>query len=311
MKNLHKALLVLVAAAALSAPAAAGITAGVDQTFGSSNYRGTKVNASLDVTDSLYLAPSFATYRTDQSSGSLYDFGLRVGYDMGPLSLGVSGSVLPKADGYKRNSFGADATFSLSPGGTKHGHRMAGPASEGGETFGYGLAGIDIGAAANHITHSDDYQAAGTSGDALRQQGAARAHPFTIGETDLTAFVGVKFLITEFSASAMKSVYDRNLDNNMVRESPFMPLGEFGGIEPGFPDSNYSLKAKWKTLPMVRPYVSFTHTNFKLGTAPSNALEVGGTVGLDMLSVKGAYGHYSQTGFTQRNYFTLAAGLNF
>jgi hypothetical protein len=311
MKNITKLFAVLAACAALAAPAAAAVSVGADQTFGTLNYRGTKANASIDLTDSLYVTPTFATYRTDLSSGSLYQGGLRIGYEAGPLSFGVSGAFVPKNDGYKQNSFGADLTFSLSPGHSKHGHRMAGPASQSNETFGYGLAGIDIGGQVNHITHSDDYFANGASGDALRQQGAARKNRFTIGETDFSAFAGAKFLITEVSGSVSKSVYDKNLDNNLVRESPFMALGEYSAIESGFPDSNYNVKVKWKTLPFVTPYVSFTHTNFKLGSAPSNATEAGVNVGLDMLNVKGAYGHYSQNRFTSRDYFTLGASLNF
>ena len=311
MKTIKLLFTVVVACAATAASAAAGVTVGADQTFGTSNYRGTKANVSLDLTDALYIAPTFSTYRTDQSSGSYYQGGLRVGYEVEPFSFGLQGAFVPKANGYKQNSFGADVTLSLAPGGTKHGHRMAGPASQSNETFGYGLAGVDVGASVNRITHSDDFAAAGTSGDPIRQQGKPRATRFTVGETDLTAFAGAKFLITEVSASVSKSVYDKTLDNNQVRESPFLALGEFAAVEAGFPDSNYNLKIKWKTLPFVRPYVSYTHTNFKLGSAPSNATEIGGTVGLDMLNVKGAYGRYSQNGFAARNYFTLGVSLNF
>lgn len=311
MKKTTIALVVLAACAALASQASAAVSVGADQTFGTLNYRGTKANASIDVTDSLYLTPSFATYRTDESSGSFYQGGLRIGYEEGPLSLGVSGAFVPKADGYSQNSVGADLTFSLSPGHTKHGHRMAGPASQSNETFGYGLAGVDIGGSVNHITHKDDFAALGPSGEALREQGAAFAKPFTVGETDLTAFAGAKFLFTEISASVSKSVYDKTLEGNGLRESPFMVMGEYSAIESGYPDSNYNVKVKWKTLPLITPYVSFTHTNFKLGALPSNATEAGVSVGLDMLNVKGAYGHYGQTGFDSRNYFTLAASLNF
>jgi hypothetical protein len=312
MKNITmRTLAVLAACAALAAPAAA-VSVGADQTFGTLNYRGTKANASIDVTDSLYLSPTFSTYRTDVSSGSLYQPGLRIGYEDGPLSLGVTGAFVPKADGYSQNSVGADITFSLSPGHTKHGHRMAGPASSDNGTFGYGLAGIDIGGSINHITHKDDYEAVGTSGEALRQQGVPfPTKAFVVGETDLSAFAGVKFLITEISGSVSKSVYDKTLDNNNLRESPFMVMGEYSAIESGYPDSNYNAKVKWKTFPFVTPYVSFTHTNFKLGSAPSNATEAGISVGLDMLNVKGAYGHYGQNGFQSRDYFTLGASLNF
>jgi hypothetical protein len=303
--------LILAACAALAAPASAAVSVGAGQTFGTQNYRGTMANASIDLTDSIYVTPTFAAYRTDQSSGTLYQGGLRVGYEMGPFSFGVAGAFVPKNDGYKQNSVGADLTFSLSPGHTKHGRRMAGPASQSNETYGYGLAGIDIGGVVNHITHSDDFFAGGTAGDALRRQGAPRPNRFVVGETDLTAFAGAKFLITEISGSVSKSVYDRSLDNNLTRESPFLAMGEYGAIESGFPDSDYNVKLKWTMLPVVKPYVSFTHTNFKLGSAPSNATEIGGNVGLDMLNVKCAYGHYSQNGFQSRDYFTLGASLNF
>lgn len=311
MKNITKVVVVLAVCASFAGPASSAVSVGADQTFGTLNYRGTKANASIDLTDSIYVTPTFSTYRTDQSSGSLYQPGLRVGYEEGPLSFGVSGAFVPKADGYSQNSVGADLTFSLSPGHTRHGHRMAGPDSQGNGTFGYGLAGVDIGGSVNHITHKDDYAAQGTSGQALREQGAAFAAPFVVGETDLSAFAGAKFLFTEISGSVSKSVYDKSLDNRELRESPFMVMGEYSAIESGYPDSDYNVKMKWKTLPLVTPYVSFTHTNFKLGSAPSNATELGLSVGLDMLNVKGAYGHYSQNGFVSRDYFTLGASLNF
>jgi hypothetical protein len=316
MKTISRSFALFAALAALAAPSFAAVSVGADQTFGTLNYRGTKANASIDVTDSLYITPTFSTYRNDVSSGSFYQPGLRIGYEEGPLSAGVSGAFVPKNDGYKQNSVGADVTFSLSPGHTKHGHRMAGPDSQSNETYGYGLAGIDLGGSVNHITHSDDYFAAGTSGNPLRQQALApnnglRPNRFVVGETDLTAYAGAKFLITEISGSVSKTVYDRSLDNNLLRESPYMVMGEYSAIESGYPDSNYNVKVKWVMLPFIKPYASFTHTNFKLGSAPSNATELGINVGLDMLNVKGAYGHYSQNGFQSRDYFTLGASLNF
>lgn len=305
-----KTLVVLAAGALLAAPAAAGITGSVGQSFGTNNYRGTKAVASVDVGSSLYVSPSLSTYRTDSSSGSYYDVGLRVGYDVGPLSLGVQGSFVPKHDGYKQNSFGADATFSLAPGGTKHGRRMAGPDAGGNQTFGYGLAGVDVGVSANRTTHSDDYFASGPSGDALRAAGLARSKTFTLGQTDLAAFAGVKFLIAELSAQVTKTVYDKSLDNT-IRESPFLSLAGVNAVEAGFPKLSYNVQAKVSTLPLVHPYASYTHTTFELGAGHSNAAEVGAVVGLNMLSVKASYTHYTQTGYKDNNYASVGAGLNF
>lgn len=296
---------------ATAVAARAGISATADETFGTNNYRGTRANVAVDVSKTLYVQPMFSTYRNDNSSGSFSDIGLRAGFEQGPFSLGVQGSFLPKNDGYRQFAFGADVTFSLSPGGTTHSQRMAGPSSDSNETFGYGLAGIDIGASANHIQHSDDYFASGPSGLGLRSAGAARPAAFTYAQNKFSVFAGAKFLITELSASISKDFYDRTLEGNGLREPAYMEVTNFAALESGAPESDYNLEIKWKTLPFVRPYLSFTHTNFKLGIPSSNATEVGLNVGLDMLSVKAAYGHYAQSGFADRNYATLGASLNF
>jgi hypothetical protein len=306
-----RSLALLVLGAALAAPAAAGVTGSVDQNFGSNNYRGTRADVSLDLGSHLYVEPSVSTYRDDFSSGSYYDAGLRVGYDYGPLSLGLVGGVVPKHQGYSQGSFGADATFSLSPGGTSHGRRMAGPASQGNQTFGYGLAGVDLGVSAVRVMHSDDFFAAGTSGDGLREPGALRTKAYKLNETDLSAFAGAKFLLVELSAQVSKSVYDKKLDAVGVREAPFLALTNFGGVEAGYPESSYNLKAKMSMLPLVHPYASYTHTNFELGVPSSNAAEIGGVVGLNMLSVRAYVGRYTQKGYSNRNYAAVGAGLNF
>ncbi|OGS01396.1 MAG: hypothetical protein A2V88_11885 [Elusimicrobia bacterium RBG_16_66_12] len=88
-------------------------------------------------------------------------------------------------------------------------------------------------------------------------------------------------------------------------------MSGFGAVVQGFPDTSMNAKLKWKTLPLVQPYLSFTRTRFKLGAEPSDAYEAGGTVGLQMLSVKAAYQRYTQKGFADQNFFSVGAGLNF
>lgn len=291
--------------------AAAGVSLGVDQTLGSDNYRGTRAKASLDLTDSIYIEPSFSIHRTDSSSGSFKTFALRAGYETGPAALGAEAGFQPKTNGYAKSFVGADLTFSLSPGGTSHGHRLAGRSSEGAETFGSGLAAVDLGVSARHTRHSDDWSAAGTSGSARRRAGALRSSAFSVGQTDLSAFAGAKFLILEASAEAVRSVYDKNLEDNGAREAQALSLGGFGVVVQGFPESSFNAKLKVKTLPMVRPYASYTRTKFKMGGEPSDAVELGGTVGLQMLNVRAAYHRYTQKGFPDQNGFTVGAGLNF
>lgn len=303
-------LAILVLFAAVSA-SAAGVSFGVDQTLGTDNYRGTKAKASLDLSDEIYVAPSFSTYRSDTSSGSFNTFALRGGYETGPFALGAEAGFQPKTNGYKKTFVGADATFSLTPGGSSHGRKMAGPSSEGEQTFGSGLAGVDIGAAVMRTNHSDDLAAStGTVVD-RRRASAARSTVFNVGQTDLSAFAGLRFLVTEISAEITKSVYDKSLDATNIREAQALSLSGFGATVQGFPDTSFNAKLKWKTLPLVKPYLSYTHTKFKLGAQPSDAYEAGGTVGLQMLSVKASYQRYTQKGFADQNFFSVGAGLNF
>ncbi|MDE2491163.1 MAG: hypothetical protein KGM24_09960 [Elusimicrobia bacterium] len=308
--NLQRFLVVAVLGSALAAPAFAGITGSVSPSFGSHNYRGVNADVSLDLGRHLYVEPMLSTYRDDFSSGPYYNAHLRVGYDFGPLSLGVVGGVVPKHQGYSQGSFGADATFSLSPAGTSRSRRMAGPSSQGNQTFGYGLAGVDIGASAVRVMHSDDYYASGT-GDNSVQPGALRAKAYKLNETDLSAFAGAKFLLIELSAQVTKSVYDKKIDVAGVRPAPVLSLTNFGGIESGYPESSYNVKAKISMLPLVHPYASYTHTNFELGVPSSNAAEIGGVVGLNMLSVRASVGRYTQKGYSNRNYVAVGAALNF
>ena len=309
MKKLLSIALVL---AVLAAPAAAGVSFGVDQTLGSSGYRGTRAKATLDLNDEIYVSPSFSTYRSDSSSGSFNTFGLRAGYETGPVAVGVEAGFQPKVNGYQKTYAGGDLTFSLTPGGSKSGRKMAGPSSEGSSTFGAGLAGVDFGGAIMHIRHSDDFAAAGLMGAGRRRAAvAARASRLTIGQTDLSVFAGLRFLITELSAEVTKSVYDKNLDAVSVREAQALALRGFGATTQGFPDTSANVKLKWKSVPLIKPYVSYTRTKFKLGAEPSDAYEAGGTVGLQMLSVKAAYQRYTQKGFADQNYFSVGAGLNF
>jgi len=305
---MSRRLAILAAAAVLAAPAYAGFSAGIDQSVGDHSYQTTHANASLDLGDSWTIAPNYTRYKADYTNGIYNDYGLRVAYESGPLALGVAGSVLPRVDGYQQGTVGGDLTFSLTPGGTTHGHKMAGPDSGSDQTFGAGLAAVDLGVSANEIMHSDQLQ---TVGQDPFGPTTSRAKAFDLGQTDLAAFAGVKFLITELSATVTKSYYDKVLDGQNLRAAPFLNITGISAIEQGFPDLSYTLRLKWKSIPVVQPYIAYTHTTYELSEPNSNAFEAGGTVGLQMLSVKGGYVHYEQTGLPNRDYIVLGASLNF
>jgi len=303
MKPMSRRLFAVAAAVLLTSPAAAGVTAGIGQTTGNNNYEATRLDASLDLGDSMVLSPSYTRYRADYTNGTYQNFALRAGWVQGPASIGVQGSALPRVDGYERTSAGADLTISLQPGGSHHGRRMAGPDSGYSQSSGSGLGAADVGVSATEIIHSDEKD--GT--------GATRSTAFTVGQTDLSAFAGVKFLLTVLSAQLTKSTYTKTLNNQSppVRPAPYLDLVGVGAISVGYPDFSYNLRASFKAAPIVEPYLSYTHTTYELGMNPSNAVEAGVKVGLQMLSLRGAYEHFEETGLPDHNYVTVGAALNF
>lgn len=313
--------MLLAAVAVLCAlPARADVSAGLDQTFGSGGYRGTKIKATVDLGEQFYLSPVFSTYRSNTSSGTYRSIGLRAGYETGPLAVGVEGAVQPKTNGYKREEIGGDVTFSLTPGGSKHGRRMAGPSSGGEETFGAGLAAVDLGAGLRLIRHSDDLQAAARTpgsgsgsghGSDDPRPAVRRTATATFNQTDFSVYGGLRFLVAEASAEITKSRYSRNLDSINARESQFLELTGLDAIAQGFPDTSLNARLSWKSLPLVKPFATYTHTTFKLGSPSSNTYGVGAKAGFKMVTVKGSYERYVQSGFTDQNYFTLGATLNF
>lgn len=287
--------------AAASSPARAAISGGVSETTGNNGYQSIRANGSLDIGDSWTLSPTYTHYQTDFTNGAYNDYGLRLGFEEGPLALGVSGSVLPAVNGYSQGAVGGDLTFTLRPAGSSHGRKMAGPDSENNApTYGAGLTAVDVGVSVNEITHRDD--------DA---PGATRLNPFSLGETDLSAFGGLKFLFTELSAQVTKSAYDRSLEGVDLRPAPYLQLVGVNSIVQGYPDVSWNARLTWKMMPIVRPYIGYTHTTFELGEPNSNAFSVGGVAGFDMLNVTAGYEHYEQNGLQDRNYIMIGAGLNF
>jgi hypothetical protein len=298
-------------AAVLAAPARAAVSASVSEATGNNDYQSVYGKASVDIGDAWTLSPNYTRYRTDFTNGTYNDYGLRIGYESGPLALGVSGALLPVVNGYSQGDVGGDLTFTLRPGGSPHGRKMAGPDSDNNApTYGAGLTAIDLGVSVNEITHRDDLMT--TPGSGPFGPTTARKTPLELGQTDLAAFGGLRFLFTELSAQVTKSEYDhRSLDSLNLRGAPYLSLVGVTGIEQGYPDLSWNARLKWKLMPIVKPYITYTHTTYQLGENSSNAFQVGGTAGFDMLNVSAGYEHFSQVGTPSRDYITLGAGLNF
>jgi hypothetical protein len=81
----------------------------------------------------------------------------------------------------------------------------------------------------------------------------------------------------------------------------------------GFPDTSTNLKLLMSTLPLplIKPFVGYTHTTFYVGEVASSAYSAGVTVEMQMLELSAAYGRYAQAGQPDHNYITLGASLRF
>ncbi len=287
---------VFFAALGLGRPASAGVSAGVDQTFGSAHYRGTKVRASADLSETLYLSPSYSQYRSDYSSGTRRTVGARVGSDGDLWAWGLQGDHQAKVDGYQRSSFGGDLSYLLTPEG---------------ETFGWGLASLELGTALTRTMHSDDFAAAGPRMDGRRPPGPARVETFSVGQTDIGAFGTAKFRHATLAGGLTKSHYDKTLNFGDARVIQALELSGLDGVAQGFPDMSWDAKLTLRTIPFVRPYVSWARTTFRLGDPPSDGFGLGGVAEAGKYSLKASWERYVQAGAPKLDYFTLGAGVEF
>jgi len=266
-----KKLLALVLLAA-AVPAGA-IDLGLRVTKGNEGYVGMNAFGVLPVGD-FTLRPAFDTAKSDASNGTFKQGSLRVGYDTAVFGLGVTGGMVPKTEGYKNVSAGADLTFTLSAtgGGAKR-IRTSG----GGAPRGKGLARVDVGAGAQMIQHEDE----------MDSSGATRATVRKISQTDVSVFVGASFLGFNASGNLTNSSYDKTL-NGLDRPAPRLALEGLNTRLMGFPETSLSLHVEAPFLPLVNPFVGYNATTYKPGSDSSKTYSVGAYLGLEMLELYGA-----------------------
>ncbi|MFH1619122.1 MAG: hypothetical protein ABIG11_04390 [bacterium] len=280
--------------------AGAYFNGGLGQTFGRHNYRGTSGYLIIGSENGLWLRPSLSFYKSDIVKGKYKTYAVRGGYDAAAYGISAEAGATPKEDGYGNRFAAADITFSLSSSGGKK-SRIAGPQSGGGAARGKGLAGVDVGAGIRHTAHTDEL-------NALR---AIRPSEAAIGQTDLLVFAGAKFLSTNVSGQYTKSGYDKTLSGG-YRVSQRTALAGMTAIIQGFPSQSWNFRAEWASMPVVRPFFSYTHTQFKLSQPNSDSYAAGASVGLDMLQLNGTAEVYDPGGGAEKeNFFSLGAALRF
>jgi len=282
------------------AAADAWVNGGVREYTGNQNYNGINAFGQVGFGD-FSLRPSFGSFHSDVSSGTLNTYALRVGYDTKLFALGLSGGGTPSVNGYSNKFGGVDATFSLTPSGEGARQRINGREQSSGPAQGAGLARIDIGGSVNYTSHSDHV---GSAGQALGS--VAR-----LGQTDLTASVGVSILESLLSVDVTKSLYDKKPADLNMRTPRVQNIIGLAQVAQGFPNSSTNVKLLFGGTPLIKPYVGYTHTTFQAGQPGANAYNAGVSAELQILEVSANWEHYVQSGQSAHDYVGLGAGVRF
>jgi len=301
MKNLSAAFLLLAFAGPASSAAALSLDGGISQVAGNSNYAGTSAFAKI-THNGCSLTPSFSQYHSDSSSGTYQTFSLRGGYDTKLYGFGVTVGGTPRVNGYTSSFVGVDGVISLTPTGGSAPDRIRGSQQGKSGASGSGLARIDLSGAVTYIKHHD----------ALASGNVARAQAVNIGQTNLNGAVGVSVLKNLISVDITKFVYDHNLAVVAARPAGVQNLTGLSAAVQGFPNTSTSVRLQTQMLPLVTPFVSYTHTVFALNQPHTDAYTVGGYVEFEIVEVTASYQRYASSGGLQdQNYYSLGASLRF
>lgn len=270
---------------------------GLKQTTGTGRYVATDVWAHFG--DDWSLKPRYSQYHSDSSSGTYKTLSLRAAYDTKLWGLGLSAGGTPKVNGYSNRFFAIDATVTITPTGGSKSKRTAGGSDQ--EERGKGLARVDLGAGLTHTTHQDEFQA----------DGVRRARALNIGQTDLDASVSASLFRTVATVEVTKSLYDRDLNAQSPRAAQAVSRSGLASVIQGFPDTTAFARFELSMVPVVKPFVSYARTTFKLRQPHSDAYAVGGFAGLKFVELTASYERYVQAGRPSQNYFGLGAALKF
>lgn len=271
---------------------------GASQTFGENNYRYSSANLTLGLESGWYAKPSFAIA---DSSGvaTTRTYGLRLGYDGDFFGAGADAAVTPRAGGYQSTGFGADATVYFSPGGDKRSSGAGEKTQDAARDK--GLVEAYLGAGAYNTRHSES----------LPAFGAQPAREAVTNQLDLSANAGAQVFVVDLSAGYTKSLYDRRI-NERPRQALRAQAFGFNPAIFGFPEYKFDAQAIWLLSPLVKPFVSFLYTDYKVDQPASRSYAAGATVKILKVRVKGSYELYDPGGGAKKqSYYSLGASVAF
>jgi len=224
----------------------------------------------------------------------------RAGLDTRWVGLGATGGGTLRHEGYSSTFGGTDFAFTISPTGEGGVRRIGGP-GRGAAPTGKGLARVDFGGGVLFTHH--------------KQTGSTDATTATLNQTDWSAFTGASFLNVLLSGRFTKSAYDKDLKTTAAPTPRVEPVPGQLFTNASYPDQSLHLAGEFSMLPIVAPFVSFTHTRYKeigaVKPGDTRAYTAGVRVGLEMISIVATYQRVSVTAGEDANYTNIGAGLRF
>ncbi|MBU2573723.1 MAG: hypothetical protein KKH28_06595 [Elusimicrobia bacterium] len=267
-----------------AAAASAYFDGSVGMTTGPDGYTGTDLSFTLG-NDTIFVKPGLSAYSFDVNSvNKTYKvYRLRGGMEKDNYTAAAEAGFSSKEAGYEYKYFGADITFSLTPGKGGKG-RLAGPSARSASGGGQGVTRVDVGAGIKQHMYNYDL-------NSLSKE---------TGQTEFSIFSGAKVFITQVSASFTGYSYGSEEVTPMFNQ----PSGLIF-VTGGLPRSSVNVRAELpSTLPMVTPFAGYTTVKYKSAGSKS-ALQLGGTVNLGMVT-----GVVSWQTFDGDNFLSISGGLN-
>jgi hypothetical protein len=290
---------ILIACCAAFAPAQAGAffaDAGYTETLGSGRYHGG--TAFVDLGSDFHVKPSYSYYNSETSEGTWHSVKTRLAYDKGPLGLGLTLGMAPKKTGYSTKSAGMDVSVSVGLGGDKESKE--------------GLGRLTLGAGVLRTFHKDVYNFPAGQRFVLGRLRNLPAKSGTIEatQTDASANASLSAFYNVLSVECTKSFYNRPLnDSNIMSRLIIRNAGAESTIM-GFPEFNTYARLSTSFLPVVTPFVTYTHTTYRL-QPHAHDYGVGADVEFWKVQVTGSFEKYRTEDAADQNYYSLGATFKF
>lgn len=281
---------------------AAGLNAGLNQSFGPDKYEGTDAYLALGL-GGLSIAPEYRRYSAEAVNGTTHSLSARVGYDMRWFGIGVTGGITPRSrpEGYSNAYGGADVSLTLSPGGEDGIRRIGGP-GRGGAPVGKGIARVDFGGGILSTAHE--------------QAGAGTAPRTKLTQNEIHGFVGASVLdFLLVSGRLAKFTYNRDLQGGANLPIPrWTPITGHIPLVNDYPETSFHLNFEFPVFPMIRPFADYTFTDFAElpgGATPADAraFGVGLRVGLELVAAEARFQHIDSAGPDSDNFVSVGASL--